>query len=142
MEFSELSLKKCKIYLSAVKMTYDSRHTVWVETYLIQRDIKLAENGRVDRNERARMEVHSAIFSQMGFSAKCAIRPNGLFGQTGFRPNEFRPIEVGSLLFKKDPETFFVINFFTKKYRNSEPHWQHFWFNTYCKFFQAFWQLC
>jgi hypothetical protein len=77
----------------------------------------LAENGRVDRNERARMEVHSAIFGQffgqMGFSAKCAIRPNELFGQmgfrpntffglmgfgqTGFRPNEFRPIEVGSL---------------------------------------------
>jgi hypothetical protein len=107
MEFSELSLKKCKIYPSVVKMTYDSRHTVWVETYLIQSDIKLSENGRVDRNERARMEVHSAIFGQMGFSDKCTIRPNELFGQMGFQPNTFfglmgfgqtgfQPIEVGS----------------------------------------------
>jgi hypothetical protein len=50
MEFSELSLKNEKKIPSAVEMTYDSRHTVWVETYLIQSDKKLAENGRVDRN--------------------------------------------------------------------------------------------
>jgi hypothetical protein len=55
-----------------VKMTYDSRHTVWVETYFIQCDIKLAENGRVDRNERAR------------FSAKWAFRPYVLFGQMSY----------------------------------------------------------
>jgi hypothetical protein len=82
MEFSELSLKKCKIYPSAVKMTCDSRHTVWVETYIIQSDIKLAENGRVDRNERARMEVHSAIFGQ--FLAKWAFRPNVIFGEMSY----------------------------------------------------------
>ena len=77
--------QKCKIYPSAVKIRYDSRHTVWVETYLIQSDIKLAENGRVDRNERARMEVHSAIFGQISF------RPNG------FRPDEFWPNEAGPM---------------------------------------------
>jgi hypothetical protein len=62
--------QKCKIYPSAVKMTHDPRHTVWVEAYLIQSDIKLAENGRVERNKRARMEFHSAIFGQMCYSAK------------------------------------------------------------------------
>jgi hypothetical protein len=57
MTFSELSPKIHKISPSAVKMTYDSKHTVWIETDLIDCDIKLAENGRVDRNERPRMEV-------------------------------------------------------------------------------------
>jgi hypothetical protein len=99
MAFSELSPKIHKISSSAVKMTYNSKHGVCDETDLIDCDIKLAENGRVDRSDRARMEVHSAICGQ--FSAKWAIRPNtffGLmgFGQTGFRPNEFRPNEVGS----------------------------------------------
>jgi hypothetical protein len=77
MVFSELSPKRRKISPSAVKMTYGSKHAVWVETDLIYCDIKLSENGREDRNEREQMEVHSAIFGQMGFSTKCAIRPNG-----------------------------------------------------------------
>jgi hypothetical protein len=68
MIFSELSPKIGKICPSAVKMTYDSKHAVWVEIDLFYSDIQLAKNGRVDRNER--IEVHSAIFSQMGFSAK------------------------------------------------------------------------
>jgi hypothetical protein len=88
MAFSELSPKIHKISPSTLKITYDSKHTVWIETDLIDCDIKLAENGRVNRNERARMEVQSAIFGQMGFSAKCAIRSNKLFGQMGFRSNE------------------------------------------------------
>jgi hypothetical protein len=50
MEFSEISPKIRKISPSAVKMTYDSKHAVWDETDLIYCDIKLAENGRVDRN--------------------------------------------------------------------------------------------
>ena len=70
--------QKCKIYPSAVKMSYDSRHTVWVETYLIQSDIKLAENGRVDRNERARGPL-------------CHFRPNEVSVKYIFRPNGFRP---------------------------------------------------
>jgi hypothetical protein len=69
MAFSKLSHKMRKISPSAVKMTYDSKHAVWDETDLIYRDIKLAENGRVDRDECGRVEVHSAIFGQMGFSA-------------------------------------------------------------------------
>jgi hypothetical protein len=68
MAFSELFSKIHKISPSALKITYDSKHTVWIETDLIDCDIKLAENGRVDRKERARMEVHPAIFGQ--FSAK------------------------------------------------------------------------
>jgi hypothetical protein len=87
MEFSEISPKIRKISLSAAKMTYDSIHGVWDETDLIYCDIKLAENGRVDLNERARMEVHSTIFDQMGFS------------QTSVRPDKFRSNEVGSKIY-------------------------------------------
>jgi hypothetical protein len=54
---------------AAVKLMYDSKYAVWVETDLIDGDIKLAENDRVDRNERAQMEVHSTIFGKILFSA-------------------------------------------------------------------------
>jgi hypothetical protein len=70
-DFSEFSLKIRKIVPSSVKITYDSKYAVWVETDLLNSDMKLAENGRVT----------------LPFPAKRA------FGQMGFRPNE-----VGSLL--------------------------------------------
>jgi hypothetical protein len=58
MVFSEVSPKIRNISPSAVKITYGSKHAVWVETDLFM--YKLVENGRVIRNERA----------QMAFSAK------------------------------------------------------------------------
>jgi hypothetical protein len=73
MPFSENSSKIRKFFPLAVEMSYESKHTVWVETDLIYSDLKLAENGRVDWNERARMEVHSVISGQMGYSAKYFI---------------------------------------------------------------------
>jgi hypothetical protein len=99
--YTFLSIKTClfqlKFYMECdvcVSLWYDAKHAVWNDTDLIDCDIKWAENCRVDRNERARMEVHSTIFGQ--FSAKWAFRLNGLFGQMSysakyfFRPNGFR----------------------------------------------------
>jgi hypothetical protein len=61
----------------------------------------------------------NGLFGLIGYSAKWIIRPNGVsakyifglmgFGQTGFRPNEFRPIEVGSICCS-------ILNFFLNCY--------------------------
>ena len=61
--------QKCKIYPSAVKMTYDSRHTVWVETYLTDSDIKLAENGRVDLHSRALISALISLLQKEQYNA-------------------------------------------------------------------------
>jgi hypothetical protein len=62
--------------------------------------------------------------SILPFSAKCVIRPNtffGLmgFGQTGFRPNEFRPIEVGSFFLV----LLLTIEFWSIKSFEKNPHY-------------------
>jgi hypothetical protein len=58
-------------------------------TDLIHCDIILAENGRVDRKERTRMEVHSAIFGLMGYSAKRGRVPSTLQPKNPVSHNHF-----------------------------------------------------
>jgi hypothetical protein len=93
MAFSELTPKTRKIGPSAVKITYNSKHVVWVEKIsfiVIQNWPKMVEWTEMSAREWR---------STLPFSAKWAFRPNGLFGQMSysvkwvfgqmsFRPNE------------------------------------------------------